>query len=449
MSSKVIWYEGTFIQPQHFQQQETFLLQQLDNRVRQQFPFCYGFSKLKIDHTRSTQFSLSFCHGVFQDGTSFVSPEPDELPLSIEVSHNTKDAIVYLAIPLKKKGMPDVGSKDEPGSLVRYLPDNKEIVDLTSEQGKTADLKLGELRIRLFVEELNVTQDSQRVPDGYIKLAVAHIIEVRSGQIKLNEEFIPTISCFDTSTILAKFISELHGMIYTRANELAGRIASVDGKDGVAGTMDFMLLQMLNRFEPLFAHYKNLVGLHPLFMYQQLISFCGELSTFMTQSKRPIPFPDYNHDDPIRCFGPIINEIHQSFSVVQEQLARAIPLSPPKNGIRAARITDPNILDSASFVLAVAAQVSPEKLRSQFPAQIKIGPGEKIYRLVHSQLPGIQIVPMPTAPREIPYNAGFTYFELNKQNPLWQELKVSKGMAFHVSGDFPGLEMQFWSINRR
>ncbi len=217
----------------------------------------------------------------------------------------------------------------------------------------------------------------------------------------------------------------------------------------MAEVSDFMLLQMINRFEPLFGHYRSIEGLHPLFFYQTLISFAGEMSTFMKQNKRPIKFPEYQHDQPIQCFLPIIADIKQSFAVILEQHAQAIELSPPKNGFRAARITNPSILDTSYFVLAVSAQVEDEKLRIQFPAQIKIAPGEQIYRLVTSQLPGIEISPLPVAPREIPFSAGFTYFELNRQNPLWQELKNSQGMALHISGEFPGLEMQLWSINRR
>ncbi|MCI0654472.1 MAG: type VI secretion system baseplate subunit TssK, partial [Methylococcaceae bacterium] len=115
-------------------------------------------------------------------------------------------------------------------------------------------------------------------------------------------------------------------------------------------------------------------------------------------------------------------------------------------GIYAARLPDIHLLDTAVFILAVNANVSADMLRSQFPAQIKIGPVEKIQQLVRSALPGITVVSLPVAPRQIPYHAGFSYFELSKQGELWAAMKTSGGFAFHIGGEFPGLELEFWAI---
>jgi type VI secretion system protein ImpJ len=121
-------------------------------------------------------------------------------------------------------------------------------------------------------------------------------------------------------------------------------------------------------------------------------------------------------------------------------------LTPPKYGTRAAKIPDYNLLKDAFFVLAVKAQVPVEQLRSQFPTQVKIGPVEQIQQLVRSALPGITVHALPVAPRQIPYHAGFSYFELNKQGELWQQMQKSGGFAIHIAGEFPGLELEFWAI---
>jgi len=132
--------------------------------------------------------------------------------------------------------------------------------------------------------------------------------------------------------------------------------------------------------------------------------------------------------------------------MVLEQNAIPLPLTPPKYGTRAAKIPDQNLLKDAFFVLAVNAQVSSEQLRSRFPGQVKIGPVEQIQQLVRSALPGITVNSLPVAPRQIPYHAGFSYFELNKQGELWQKMYKSGGFAIHIAGDFPGLELEFWAI---
>ncbi len=102
---------------------------------------------------------------------------------------------------------------------------------------------------------------------------------------------------------------------------------------------------------------------------------------------------------------------------------------------------------TAVFVLAFNAQMPGEALRLRFPTQVKIGPAEKIRDLVNFQLQGVVLRPLPVAPRQIPFHAGFTYFELETRgNDLWKQLETSGGLAMHIAGDFPGLAIEFWAI---
>ena len=138
--------------------------------------------------------------------------------------------------------------------------------------------------------------------------------------------------------------------------------------------------------------------------------------------------------------------LRQFLSMVPEQTATSLELQDRKYGVRVSPIADRSLLDHATFVLAVNADVSAEVLRSRFPGQIKIGPVEQIRQLVNLQLPGIELRPLSVAPRQIPYHAGFTYFELDRSSEYWQQLQNSAGFAMQVAGDFPGLQLEFWAI---
>jgi type VI secretion system protein ImpJ len=140
--------------------------------------------------------------------------------------------------------------------------------------------------------------------------------------------------------------------------------------------------------------------------------------------------------------------LRQSLSMVFERTAVAIPLEERKYGIRVAMIADKALLSEATFVLAVNADVPVEGLRRNFPAQVKIGPVEKIRELVNRALPGIGLNALPVAPRQIPYHAGVTYFALDTKGQFWKELERSGGLAIHVAGKFPGLEMALWAIRQ-
>ena len=58
-----------------------------------------------------------------------------------------------------------------------------------------------------------------------------------------------------------------------------------------------------------------------------------------------------------------------------------------------------------------------------------------------AQLPGIALRPLPVAPRQIPFHAGFSYFELDNTGELWKQLDNSGGLGIYVTGDFPALEL--------
>ncbi len=143
-----------------------------------------------------------------------------------------------------------------------------------------------------------------------------------------------------------------------------------------------------------------------------------------------------------------MGDLRRSLSTVMDAQAVSIPLEERQFGIRVAVLADKELLRSATFVLAVSAQMLPEMVRNGFPAQVKIGSIEQIRDLVNLQLPGIGLRPMAVAPRQLPFYAGFTYFELDRSSEYWQPLSNSAGFAMHVAGDFPGLQMQFWAIRR-
>jgi len=145
-------------------------------------------------------------------------------------------------------------------------------------------------------------------------------------------------------------------------------------------------------------------------------------------------------------FDPVVKAIRDSLSMVIEQTAIPIPLKERRYGIHVGALSDPTLLDQASFVLAVNASTPVEDLRRLFPAQVKIGSVENIRDLVNSALTGITVRPLPVAPRQIPFHAGYVYFELDPASEYWTGLKNSGGFALHVGGDFPGLKMEFWAI---
>jgi len=430
-----------FLQPQHFQQHDRYFARVIDSRFRWSVVYPWGFFSLGIDTAALHQGKLALTHatGILRDGTTFSLPEDDPAPLAMDVPADVRDERVVLAIAMIRPG--DAESDVEGASITmpsRFQAVQMDVADSHAASLRQAPLQIGRLHLRLILE--------REANEGYSHLGVARIVERRSdGQVLLDQEYMPPCLNVTNNTVADAYLREVIGLLHQRGESLASRLAQ-PGRAGVGEIADFLLLQLCNRYEPQLVHARQTSALHAERMFSMLLSLAGELATFR-DSKRPSELPTYSHDDPAPCFGALMNDLRQSLSMVREQSALPIELQERKYGIRVAIIADLELQRTAVFVLAVNAQMSSELLRTRFPTQVKIGPAERIRDLVTLQLPGVGLRALPVAPRQIPFHAGFCYFELETRgNEMWRQLENSGGLAMHIAGEFPGLEIEFWAI---
>jgi type VI secretion system protein ImpJ len=439
-NNKVLWSEGMFLQPHHLQQHDRYVEHLVNAKYALAAPFAWGAETLTLDNDLLSMGKIGLLEatGVLPDGTPFSIPAEDSPPPPLELDENTKEQIVYLALPLRQAGLPEAGAAGNEETMLRYRSGEMEVRDNVKGAETEAHVEIGKLDLRLLLE-----RDSRA---GFASTGLVRVLECRADKkIVLDDAYIPPCVDYQASARLSSFSGELLGLLHHRAETLAARVSG-SGRGGVAEWADFLLLQVINRLEPLTAHLDALAGLHPEALYRLLLPMAGELCTFTTNAKRPPEFPPYRHDDLDGTFTPLMTVLRDALSKVLEERAIPIPIQERKYGFRIAPLRDGTLLEHASFVLAARAKVEPEALRNRFPAQVKIGPVEKIQELVKLALPGIKLRPLPVAPRQIPFHAGFAYFELDRNNEFWPQLKVSDTFAMHVGGEFPDLELEFWAI---
>ncbi|MFJ2982144.1 MULTISPECIES: type VI secretion system baseplate subunit TssK [unclassified Pseudomonas] len=437
-NSKVIWSEGMLLQPQHLQQHDRFLNAHLEARVAALCTHAWGFSHLEVDeqHLAFGKLALKAFSGVMPDGTPVGLPF-DEMPLALEVPFEARDLTVVLALPTARHGMVEVDDRASIENLARHCSVEYEAKD-SNGLDNSALMSVGKLRLRLaFADD---------VADAYVSLGVARVLERRADQrLVLDPTFCAPSLQLQAAPPLVQFVEEVLGLLQQRADVMAKRLAQ-PGAGGAAEIADFLLLQLLNRSEPLVRHLAGMAGLHPEALYRELVQLAGELATFTRVDKRANRYPAYRHDALAQTFAPLMHALRRALATVIDARAIQIPLEERQFGIRVAVLPDRALLRSASFVLAVHAQMPSEIMRSTFPLQVKLGSVEKIRDLVNLQLPGIGLRALPVAPRQLPFHAGFTYFELDRGDEHWQQLAQSAGFALHVAGSFPGLDMRFWAI---
>ena len=79
----------------------------------------------------------------------------------------------------------------------------------------------------------------------------------------------------------------------------------------------------------------------------------------------------------------------------------------------------------------------PSACRAACPRSSRSVPGERIRDLVNLNLPGIALRSLPVAPRQIPYHAGFLYFELDRDSELWKQTEQSGTLAMFLARESP------------
>jgi type VI secretion system protein ImpJ len=347
-----------------------------------------------------------------------------------------------LALPLRGSDRAEVVRVDAPDSLARYRIVDVEAYDSTGQRDSSATLEAGVLRSRLLLSGAPMGE--------YAAIPLAHIVERRAdGQVVLDEQFMPTVLNCRASGRLWSFVGELLGMMRQRGHELSGRVTAT-GRGGAAEIADFLMLLAINRFEPVVAHMARATQVHPQDLYLLAVQLAGELATFTADSKRCEEFPPYQHENLRKSFEPVMKALRLAFGAQMQQVAVPITVGQIRNrpGFFGAPVADPGLFEGASFVLAVRADVPHEDLRRTFPLQAKIGSPDQIQSLVSTAVPGITLNTLPVAPRQIPYHAGFVYFELdgNQRLDLWERCRTQSSFAFHVGGNWPGLMMEFWAI---
>ncbi|MGC4085913.1 MAG: type VI secretion system baseplate subunit TssK [Vicinamibacterales bacterium] len=265
--NRVIWSDGLFLQPQHFQQQDRAFERYVESRCHALTPFSWGFTEIEFetDLLRIGKIGLRRLAGVFPDGTPFRMPDDEPLPAAIDVSADVRNERLFLAVPLRRPGEVEVmrGAAD---GLVRYEVREEQARSAVASSGEPTTLEVGALRTRLVLES--------EATEAYAQIPLAHIVECRSDRhVVLDDQFMPTVLRVSAAPRLTTLMTEVLGLFRQRGDALGGR-ASASSQSTAAELGNFLMLQIVNRYEPLFAHLSDTQAVHPEALYQ-ILGLCG------------------------------------------------------------------------------------------------------------------------------------------------------------------------------
>ncbi len=399
--SHTAWCEGMFLRPQHFQQSERAIEHEFKGLNRFQQPYNWGVYQVRINPNSLKEgvVEIEKLEAILPDMTLLELQNVNEVlpPLLVEKgTQNTLVKVVVASSSLKEKTIADVSE----GVVSRYVLNDLDVIDVQTGQDEER-IQVASLNVALKVSNDNLS--------GFVELPILKIKEVTAeGAILLDEEYTPPhLNVLKDQAMLA-CLKNVTGMTKIRADVVSQRL--VQGKAASASAVDFIMLQMLNRYETILRHLGQLEQVHPLEFVTLLRGYVGELSTFSSKNKRAPLLIDYEHSNLTSTISELNQVLSQYLSVVLDQTANKLPLEVRQLGIRVTPLPDKRLLESSQFVLAVKADTSTDEIRRLVPAQLKLGPAEQIRDLINNQINGINVAPLNVVPRQIPLSNGVCVF---------------------------------------
>ncbi len=439
--SRVVWSEGMYLGPHHFQAQSRYFEDSIQFATSTLWFATYGLvgCELSAEALRNGAVSVSHARGIFPDGLVFEMPESDPLPEARNIAElfpPTRDHLtVHLAIA---RHVPDgvncsIAGGAEPDGL-RYIGEVKPLHDETTGRDEKP-VRLGRKNIRLMLDT--------EITAGMVTLPIARIMRSGAGYFVFDPEFIPPCVRISASERIMTLLGRLIEILEEKASSLS--LPKQDGTSKAAFSTreiaNFWFLHTVNSSRTPLQHlYMSKRG-HPEELYLEMLRLGGALCTFALDS-HPRSLPVYDHDNLDKCFGALDRHIRTHLEVIVPTNCISIPLHTTGDYLYAGEVTDQRCLGRSRWILGIRSQIGEAELITRTPQLIKVCSKQFVPELVKRALPGLQLTHLPTPPPAVSPKVEVQYFGIGRAGPCWDHLAQTKAVGVYVPGEFPAAEVE-------
>ncbi|RMF92272.1 MAG: type VI secretion system baseplate subunit TssK [Nitrospinota bacterium] len=457
----IFWGQGMFLQPQHFQQQDRYHETRLWHALHLSFPFCWGIKSLVINEAALQNFLLEIeqCELITREGTLVCCHGEATLSNARIVPRNFEEALdaegkpleVYLGLKRlqwEEGNVTTPASERRAGSQEQYR--RFSIQEITTPdlftpdtQGCPVQYLVHEVRI-LFAEEIAQAQD-------YELIKIAELLRATEGQgAVLSRRYIPPAISVYSSPVLTGMLKEMRDLLTAKGRELAEykrqrRVHTVEM--GARETVYLLMMQMVNRYIPLFHHYLEIEETPPALFYALLRQLIGEFSTFSeTISVLGGPLPPYRHDHLWECFDVAIRTAKDLLNELTKGPEYTVPLA--FDGEYFTASLDQRFFEGNNrYYLSIKVDLPPKELLRRLTETGKVCSREEMEALRQRALPGLQLDYLDTPPEELPRRAHCSYFLLDHHAPLWRRIEQRQNIAVYCELPSQETEMELLVIS--
>lgn len=443
---KVLWGEGLFLKPQHFQRQDLYHETRLLELGRNAHPYLWGLRHLAIDADSLAAgiLRLTRIHAVLPDGETIRAPEHEDLPDPINLAG--LDIGEGLAIRLALPHLRDAGSNftppgQDPNTARRYVQGNEAAPDLYT--------RAVEFEVALLKKAARLVPGDAGT-ESYVQMPLVQLRMNGTGGYEVDPGFIPPCLTIRASDMLSMMLRRLLEMLQAKAAALYGyhREPSEHVIEFRAGDIaSFWLLHTVNGSYAGLRHLYQHPDLHPERLFQSLLTLAGGLMTF-SRSHSLADLPAYEHGNPGPAFLRLDRIIRDLLETVISSRYLTIPLAETKPSFFVGRLDSEKLVESAAFYLGVSADMPPQRLVEAVPQKLKLGSPDDVDKLVLSAMSGVRLMAAPQVPAAIPVRPGCYYFSVEPGGALYERMLQARSIAIYAPTVFQDLKLELYAVTK-
>jgi type VI secretion system protein ImpJ len=472
---RVVWQEGMYLAPHHFQAQARHAEAEIAHLPTLLTPFAWGLAAVAIDREALANGTLALVHasGRFPDGTPLLVGAAEEAPPPLALADHVsplRDAhVAYVVIPAWSAGAPNLEDVEEGNGAADTTTGWATPVhgragtngDAPTEPRYAAVTRLvtdevggiEQVPVRVAIPRLRLALDDALPPDA-IALPVARLLRDGTGHLVVDDGFVPPCLRLSASPRLIGFLDALLAMLEAKGAALAatlGASAATTAGTPAAGTpaayagnevATRWLLHAIRSAQAPLRHLRAVGHVHPERLWTECARLMGALCTF-SLTTRADDLPRYTHDDLTGAFDAIERLLRVHLDVVIASRTLAVPFAAGAQEVLGgtlyvAPVTDPRALaPEARWFIAVhptAGAPSDFAVRAAqlVPQLVKVCGSRFVAELVRRAYPGLPLAHLPAPPATLAPRPGAAYFELTREGPCATAIRDGRDVGAYV-----------------
>jgi type VI secretion system protein ImpJ len=441
---KLLWSEGLFLRPQHFQQQDRYHEARLHKAVQAVHPYLWGVLALEWDMPalRNNLLRLNAFSAMFRDGELVDTPDCGPLPPALDLGAlpaSVQELTCHASLALLSQDASNYAPPDVSAPGARYVRHDRDTRDIYTE-AMPAELSFLRASVRL-VTDLEPRGASDCIP-------VARLRRVVSGGFEHNPAFLPPTLSLAAAPRLKARLEQLLDALQAKVNALQGHMREpsrnvIEFRSGDVSS--FWLLHTASTSAAMLMHYLRHPQLHPERLFEAMLGLAGALMTY-SKSYQLNQLPVYEHAAPAEGFQRLDNIIRDLLDTVISARCFAIALAEDKPCYHLGKLDSGKIAADSALYLAIGAAMPALELVEVVPLRVKVGAPDDVEKCVLAAMPGVKLLHAAQVPAAIPVQPDTYYFALENRGVLYEQMLKAQSISIYVPAGIRDLRLELIAV---